>query len=192
MDEEAERRGRGRGGAPPSAAAAAVLPLLELPHGVLADGVLPRLQPRQRAALSLTCRALRRAVHDGVRSLALPGGACCPAVRCRLHEAFPNVEALELAPANLHEAMNVLPSLLMGAAQRLPSLRRVVLRDCLPDEPVERRKCASCNAWCNTCERARSGLFESQPYASHRGPFSLQLPASSLRGAFVGLIERLR
>jgi hypothetical protein len=170
-------------GAAPGGGGAA-LPLLELPPGVVSEYVLPRLRPRQRAALSLTCRAMRRLAHDGVRELVLPGawrgggggaaaarrprraagtarsraapqrspsgaapqrsrwavrsrrpqpapttlpppppleragGRCCPAVRCGLHAVFPGVRGVTLAPSNLHEAMNVVPSLLMTASGR--------------------------------------------------------------------------
>jgi hypothetical protein len=37
-------------------------------------------------------------------------------------------------------------------SQGLPGLCRVALHDRLPDEPSERRKCATCSAWRNTCE----------------------------------------
>lgn len=40
----------------------------------------------------------------------------------------------------------------MTMAAGMPSLSRVSLHDKLPDEPAERRKCATCSAWRNTCE----------------------------------------
>lgn len=60
---------------------AAALPLLELPPGVVSEFVVPRLRPRQRAALSLTCKALRRAVAGSVKELTLPG-ECGGGARC--------------------------------------------------------------------------------------------------------------
>jgi hypothetical protein len=96
-----------------AAAPPAALPLLELPAGLITEMVVPQLRPHHRAALSLTCKKLREAVAHAVRELALPGGRCCPAVRQNLHLAFPGVRAVTLTPSNLHEAMNVLPSLLM-------------------------------------------------------------------------------
>lgn len=45
--------------------------------------------------------------------LVLPGGRCCPAVQYNLHVVFPSVRSIVLTPSNLHEAMNVLPSLMM-------------------------------------------------------------------------------
>lgn len=131
-----------------------VLPLLELPSGIITEWIVPRLRPHQQAALSLTCKALRSAVAGAVRELVLPGGRCCPAVHCNLHLAFPAVRTISLTPSNLHEAMNVLPSLLMTMGQGLNTLSRVVLHDKLPDEPSERRKCDSCNAWRNTYDLA--------------------------------------
>ncbi|KAI8470010.1 MAG: hypothetical protein J3K34DRAFT_267371 [Monoraphidium minutum] len=130
------------------------LHLLDLPAGILSDHVVPLLQPHQRAALSLASKAARRAVAAGVRELAFPGGRCCPAVSYALHAAFPGVRALRFTPSNLHEVMNVVPSLLMTMSEALPGLCRVVLHDRLPDDPSERRKCKDCNAWCNTYDLA--------------------------------------
>jgi hypothetical protein len=203
---------RGGGGAA-AAAAASHLPLLDLPPGLVAAFIVPRLRPRHAAALSLSCKAMRAAVRTTVRALTLPGGHCCPAVRYDLAAAFPGVTAVTLTPSNLHEAMNVMPTLLMtvrragpggalgagsvrgpqeGTAARaeapperwppssrptlsppqrgappcpppppppqtgqaLPGLSRVALHDKLPDEPSERRKCRSCNAWRNTYDLA--------------------------------------
>lgn len=48
---------------------AAHLPLLELEPGIVSEFIVPRLQRHQQAALSLTCKALRRAVADGVREV---------------------------------------------------------------------------------------------------------------------------
>jgi hypothetical protein len=97
------------------------LPLLELDAGIVTRHVLPHLRPAHRAALSLTCRKLRAAVAAGVERLRLPGGRCCPATAFDLAAAFPGVQELAFTPSNLHEAMNVLPTLLMtvrGAGRR--------------------------------------------------------------------------
>jgi hypothetical protein len=97
------------------------LPLLEVERGIITEHILPHLRPAHRAALSLTCKKLRAAVAAGVRELVLPGGRCCPATSYDLAAAFPGVRALTFTPSNLHEAMNVLPTLLMtvrGAAVR--------------------------------------------------------------------------
>jgi hypothetical protein len=89
------------------------LPLLDLPPGILSDHIIPRLPRAARAALSLACAALRRAVSAGVRALAFHGGSCCLASQHALHAVFPGVESLTFTPSNLHEAMNVVPTLVM-------------------------------------------------------------------------------
>jgi len=104
--------------APPPPLQPQHLPLLELPPGLITELIVPRLRPHQRAALSLTCKKLQKAVAYAVRALVLPGGSCCPAVRHNLHLQFPGVRALTLTPSNLHEALNVLPSLLMTVRAR--------------------------------------------------------------------------
>lgn len=112
----------------PSAAPAAlpgVTPddgLLDLPPGVVSEFVLPRLSRRHRAALALTCRALRRVAHDAVKGLVLPSGRCCVAAAQSLHLAFPSLQSITITPSNLHEAMNVVPSLIM-TVRRVHDLR---------------------------------------------------------------------
>lgn len=95
------------------AAAGAPLPLLELPAGILSDHIVPLLQQRQQAQLALVSKALQRVVAASVRELRFAGGRCCPAVQYELAARFPGVRALHFSPCNLHEAMNVVPSLMM-------------------------------------------------------------------------------
>ena len=90
------------------------LPLLELGPGILANHIVPLLQRRQQAALSLTCRWLHSIVALSVRELHFPGGRCCPAVQYDLQATFAGVQAIHFSPCNLHEAMNVVPSLMMA------------------------------------------------------------------------------
>lgn len=92
-----------------------LLELLSSLPDVFINNLLPALEARHAAALALTCITLRDAVqqHNARQQLSFEPGKCCLVRGHQLGSRFPNVRHLLLKPGNLHEAMNVVPLVLM-------------------------------------------------------------------------------
>jgi hypothetical protein len=91
-----------------------LLELLSSLPDVFINNLLPALEARHAAALALTCSTLRGAVqHNSATQLSFSPAQCCLVRGHQLGSRFPNVRHLLLRPGNLHEAMNVVPLVLM-------------------------------------------------------------------------------
>lgn len=88
-------------------------PLLQLPPGVITEYIIPKLKSTHKAALALSCQALRQWVQLSYSQLHLPGGRCCLVTGHHLHQRVPNISEVKFTPVNLHEAMYVIPMFLM-------------------------------------------------------------------------------